>query len=321
LFSLTLSHAQTSAGLKLIVPQGSVEDIQQLEQDWANPNAVIEVDNTMGEPHFASPQPLNRELFGLINQNENYIDLTFGIPELLHGIKPEGDLTVKGTSMLHEFGSGRGKSKLRDVEQSLVQLGRVIYQLAKSHYSFKKVFRVVQPNNDVSEETINLQLVDPKTDQIQSIKNDLSIGQHDVKIVPGSTLPSNRHQEWSIYLEAYKLGLIDKVEALKKSEIFDKEGILQREGEMKKMAGMIQQLQDQVKSLSGDLQTAQRESVQDRKRVEVEKFKTRLKGDELDGRARTQRSLDKLETEVKLQVQKSQMESNAQNGGLNKTSS
>jgi hypothetical protein len=90
---------------------------------------------------------------------------------------------------------------------------------------------------------------------------------------------------------------------------------------MKKMAGMIQQLQDQVKSLSGDLQTAQRESVQDRKRVEVEKFKTRLKGDELDGRARTQRSLDKLETEVKLQVQKSQMESNAQNGGLNKTSS
>ena len=321
LFSLTLSHAQTSAGLKLIVPQGSVEDIQQLEQDWANPNAVIEVDNTMGEPHFASPQPLNRELFGLINQNENYIDLTFGIPELLHGIKPEGDLTVKGTSMLHEFGSGRGKSKLRDVEQSLIQLGRVIYQLAKSHYSFKKVFRVVQPNNDVSEETINLQLVDPKTDQIQSIKNDLSIGQHDVKIVPGSTLPSNRHQEWSIYLEAYKLGLIDKVEALKKSEIFDKEGILQREGEMKKMAGMIQQLQDQVKSLSGDLQTAQRESVQDRKRVEVEKFKTRLKGDELDGRARTQRSLDKLETEVKLQVQKSQMESNAQNGGLNKTSS
>ena len=307
LFSLTLSHAQTSAGLKLIVPQGSVEDVQQLEKDWANPNAVIEVDNTMGEPHFASPQPLNRELFGLINQNENYIDLTFGIPELLHGIKPEGDLTVRGTTMLHEFGSGRGKSKLRDVEQALVQLGRVIYQLAKSHYTFKKVFRVVQPNNDVSEEVVNLQLVDPKTEEIQQIKNDITIGQHDVRIVPGSTLPSNKYQEWQIYLDAYKLGLIDKVEALKKTEIFDKEGVLQREGEMKKMAGMIQHLQQQVKSLSGDLQTAQRESVQDRKRVEVEKFKSRLKGDELDSKARSQRSLDKLENEVKLQVQKSRI--------------
>ena len=307
LFSLTLSHAQTSAGLKLIVPQGSVEDIQQLEQDWANPNAVIEVDNTMGEPHFASPQPLNRELFGLIQQNENYIDLTFGIPELLHGIKPQGDLTVRGTSMLHEFGSGRGKSKLRDVEQSLVQLGRVMYQLAKSHYTFKKIFRVVQPNNDISEAVINLQLIDPKTEQIKAIKDDISIGMHDIKIVPGSTLPSNKHQEYQIYLDAYKLGLIDKVETLKKTEIFDKEGVLQREGEMKKMAGMIEQLQQQVKGLSGDLQTAQRESVQDRKRVEVEKFKSRLKRDELEGKTRTERSLDKLETEVKLQVQKSRI--------------
>ena len=120
-------------------------------------------------------------------------------------------------------------------------------------------------------------------------------------------MPSNKYQEWQIYLDAYKLGLIDKVEALKKTEIFDKEGVLQREGEMKKMAGMIQQLQEQVKSLSGDLQTAQRESVQDRKRVEVEKFKSRLKGDELDSKTRTARSLDKLENEVKLQMHKSKM--------------
>ena len=87
---------------------------------------------------------------------------------------------------------------------------------------------------------------------------------------------------------------------MKKTEIFDKEGVLQREGEMKKMAGMIQQLQEQVKALSGDLQTAQRESVQDRKRVEVEKFK-------LDSKTRTARSLDKLENEVKLQMHKSKM--------------
>ena len=116
-----------------------------------------------------------------------------------------------------------------------------------------------------------------------------------------------RHQEYQIYLDAYKLGLIDKVETLKKTEIFDKEGVLQREGEMKKMAGMIAQLQQQVKGLSGALQTAQRESVQDRKRVEVEKFKSRLKRDELEGKTRTERSLDKLETEVKLQVQKSRI--------------
>jgi len=39
---------------------------------------------------------------------------------------------------------------------------------------------------------------------------------------------------------------------------------------------MVAQLQDQIKILSGDLQTAQRESVQDKKRVEVQKFKSDL---------------------------------------------
>jgi len=35
LFSLTLSHAQSSAGLKLLVPEGSIDDMAQLEQ-WSS---------------------------------------------------------------------------------------------------------------------------------------------------------------------------------------------------------------------------------------------------------------------------------------------
>ena len=65
-------------------------------------------------------------------------------------------------------------------------------------------------------------------------------------------------------------------EALKKTEIYDKEGVLQRTGEVQRLQSIIGQLQDQIKELSGDLQTAQRESVSDRKRVEVEKFKSKL---------------------------------------------
>ena len=40
--SLITSHAQASSGLKLLIPQGSVQDIEELERDWANPNATIE---------------------------------------------------------------------------------------------------------------------------------------------------------------------------------------------------------------------------------------------------------------------------------------
>ena len=276
LFSLALSHAQTAAGLKLMIPQGSVEDISQIEKDWANPNAVIEYDPTYGEPHLAQPQPLSGEFYALINQVERYIDLNFGVPELLQGMKQGAPNSVRGTMLLAQMGEGRGASKLRDIEMSLQQLGKVLYQMSKGHYTFEKSFRIVQPNNDITEFTINNRLYDDKSNELIKIKNDITSGQFDVRIVAGSTMPNNKYAEYQMYMEAYQLGLIDKVEALKKTEIYDKEGVLSRTGEVQQLQGIIQQLQDQVKALSGDLQTAQRESVSDRKRVEVEKFKSKL---------------------------------------------
>lgn len=276
LFSLALSHAQTSAGLKLLVPQGSVESISQLEKDWANPNAVIEYDPSYGEPHFPSPQPLTSQFYALINQVERYIDLNFGVPELLQGFKEGAHSSVRGTMLLAQMGEGRGASKLRDIEMSLQQLGKVLYQMSKGHYDFEKKFRIVQPNNDITEFAINNRLYDDKTKELVKIENDITSGQFDIRIVSGSTMPSNKHAEYQMYLEAYQLGLIDKVEALKKTEIFDKEGVLQRTGEVQRLQQAVTQLQEQNKILSGDLQTAQRESMSDRKRVEVQKFKSEL---------------------------------------------
>ena len=276
LFSLALAHAQSSAGLKLLVPQGSVEDLQQLEKDWANPNAVLEYDPSYGEPHFPAPQALSGEFYQLINQCERYIDLNFGVPELLQGFKEGAPNTVRGTMLLAQMGEGRGASKLRDIEMSLQQLGKVVYQLAKGHYTFEKKFRIVQPNNDITEFAINNRLYDDKTQDIIGIDSDISIGQYDIRVVAGSTMPSNKHAEYQMYLEAYQLGLIDKVEALKKTEIYDKQGVLERTGEVQRLQALVEQLQQQIKILSGDLQTAQRESVQDKKRVEVQKFKSEL---------------------------------------------
>ena len=276
LFSLTLSHAQSAAGLKLLIPEGSVDSVSQLEKDWANPNAVIEYNPEFGEPHYPQPAPLTSEFYYLIDRVEKYIDLNFGIPELLQGFKDQAPESVRGTMLLSEMGESRGKSKLRDVESSLAQVGQVIYNLAKKHYDYQKTFRIVQPNNDLTEFTVNNRLYDDKTQEFVAIQNDLTLGQHDIRIISGSTLPSNKVAEYNMYLEAYKLGLVDDVEVLKKSEIFDKEGVLQRKSVISQMQQYIGQLESQVKKLSGDLQTAERETVGARKRVETEKFKTQL---------------------------------------------
>jgi len=304
LFSLALSHAQTSAGLKLLVPQGSVESISQLEKDWANPNAVIEYDPSYGEPHFPSPQPLTSQFYALINQVERYIDLNFGVPELLQGFKEGAPQSVRGTMLLAQMGEGRGASKLRDIEMALQQLGKVLYQMSKEHYTFEKKFRIVQPNNDITQFAINNRLYDDKTKELVKIENDITAGQFDVRIISGSTMPNNKHAEYQMYLEAYQLGLIDRTEALKKTEIFDKEGVLQRTGEVQQMQGIIKQLQDQIKLLSGDLQTAQRESMSDRKRVEVQKFKS-----ELDKVVTGTKAQQKVDTERRKRQQQEEVKS------------
>ena len=308
--SLITSHAQASSGLKLLIPQGSVDDIEELERDWANPNATIEYDPSFGEPHFPSPQPLSNSVMQLPALVEKYIDLNMGIFEMQQGNAEAAPRTSSGTMMMEDFGQRRSKSKLRDIEGSLRRLGQVVYNFAKEHYTYKKVFRVVQPNNDMSEYMVNY--YDDKSQAIGEMMNDLTIGQYDVNIIGNSTMPSNRWGEWSIYMEAYQAGLIDRTEALMKTDIFDKEGVLQRMDIVQQLQSQLQGAQEQIKNLEGDLQTAHRESIASRKRTEVEKFKGKLKEVELDSKSANKQQVDKLTNAVKLEVEKSRLRGQAQ---------
>ncbi len=302
--SLITSHAQASSGLKLLVPQGSVQDMEELERDWANPNATIEYDSSLGEPHFPSPQPLASSILQLPQMIEKYIDLNMGIFEMMQGNTEVAPKTSSATMMLEDFGQRRSKSKLRDVEGSLKRLGRVIYNLAKSHYDFKKTFRIVQPNNDIDEYTVNKRLYDDKTKELMTIDNDISVGQFDIRVIGNSTMPSNKWGEWNVYMEAFQAGLIDRQEALKKTEIFDKSGILQRMDVVAQLQEQLQAANQQIKKLSGDLQTRDREAVNLRKQTEVEKFKGRLKEHELGSKADSKVAVGRLNNAVKLESEK-----------------
>ena len=77
-------------------------------------------------------------------------------------------------------------------------------------------------------------------------------------------------------MEAYKNGLVDRVEVLKKTEIFDKEGVMQRFDYITQLEQQLEQATEQIKDLEGDLQTRDRENVNLKQKVEVEKFKSGL---------------------------------------------
>ena len=106
--------------------------------------------------------------------------------------------------------------------------------------------------------------------------NDITIGNYDVQVISGSTLPNNRWARFEYYKELYSMGVIDQTELLKQTDVADMEGVLERAGIQSQLQGQVGQLEEEVKKLKGDLQTAQRESLHDRKRVELKDFEVKL---------------------------------------------
>ena len=75
-------------------------------------------------------------------------------------------------------------------------------------------------------------------------------------------------------------------------------------GDLQLLQQLVEQLTKQNIDLQGYLQTAQRESVSDRKRVEVEKFKSRLSEVQSGAKADRKVQANKLDNAVKLEMEK-----------------
>jgi len=272
--SLIIAHATTSTNTKILVPEGSV-DMKDFEEKWAQPGVAIPYDPTDGAPVPVQPTPLPNELYQNEQSAKSDIDHALGVYEMMQGNSAAAPQTYKATIALDEFGQRKMKSKLADVEAALVRAGQVAIPLMQQLYTSQKIFRVVQPNNSMSEYVINKKLVDDKSGEIK-IMNDITLGRYDVMVVTGSTLPSNRYAELEFYMDAYQKGLIDRQEVLKKTEVFDMEGVLQRIDMIAQLQQQVKQQEEQIKSLKGDMQSRDREAVNLKKRVEVEKFKGEL---------------------------------------------
>ena len=251
--------------------------MKDFEEKWAQPGVAIPYDPTDGAPMAVQPTPLPNELYQNETSAKNDIDHALGLYEMMMGNSQAAPQTYKATISIDEFGQRKMKSKLADVEAALTRVGQISISLMKQLYTSEKVFRVIQPNNSMTEYMINKKMVDDKTGEIK-IFNDITVGKYDVLVVAGSTLPSNRYAELEFYMDAYSKGLIDRQEVLKKTEIFDMECVMQRTDEVGKLQQALQSAQEQIKKLQGDMQTRDREAINLRKRIEVEKFKTELDG-------------------------------------------
>ena len=304
--SLIIAHASSSTNVKLLIPRGSMNK-KQLEEDWAKAGtAVIEFDPELGQPIVAGPVALPNELYKNEADAKADIERILGLYAMMQGDVGASPQTYKGTIAVDEFGQRRIKSKRDDIEAGLNQICKVVVQLIQWTYTDEKVIRLLNPNTEAKRVAINESLYEPITGDFLGKLNDVTVGKYDVVVVSGSTLPSNRWARFEYYMELYKNGIIDQVEVLKQTNVADVEGVLDRASREAKLQGENQGLQEQIKKLKGDLQTAQRESTHDKKRVEVKEFEVKLAKAEAKAemaaqlfKARTNDELSKLKGHTK----------------------
>lgn len=274
--SLIIAHASSSTNTKLLIPRGSMNR-KQLEEEWSRAGTgVIEYDPELGQPIVAGPVPLPNELYKNREDAKQSIYHILGIHPLQSGDPSSAPSTYKGTVAIDEYAQRRIKSKLDDIDAMLNQIGKVVVKLIQQTYTDEKIIRLMKPDGIVSEVTLNEPLYDDFTGAVLGRMNDVTIGNYDLIVVGGSTLPSNRWARFEYYMQLFQQGIIDQQEVLEQTEVADTEGVLKRAGLIQQMQQQLQAQEEEIKKLRGDLQTAERESVSDRKRVEIEKFKTKL---------------------------------------------
>ena len=279
--SLIIAHASTSTNVKLLIPRGSV-DKRQVEEEWGRAGtSVIEFDAELGAPIVAGPVPLPNELYKNEADAKSDLEYGFGIYELMQGGGRGAPSTYRGTIVVDEFGQRRIKSRRDDIEDMLNQVGSIAVPLMQQLYTEDKVIRLVQPNGEETTQRFNFFKEMENGDVVKY--HDIGVGRYDIQVVSGSTLPTNRMALLNTYMQMYQMGLIDQTEVLKKSELVDIDGVMGRAGQMQQMMQQMQAMQEELKKVKGDLQTAQREEVHAKKRLEVEKFSSKL--DKVSNRA------------------------------------
>jgi hypothetical protein len=267
-----LANLASNNNNKLIVPRGSINR-EEVERKLAMTGpAAIEVDYELGEPKNLGAGAFPNGLFAYFNTLTEMAEREFGIFSVMMGDASKAPDTYKGTLALDDFGQRRIRSKLDDIESFLQQIARVCVEFIPKVYTEQKIVRLVQPNGTIRESIANHVQYDDLRVGIGRI-NDVTVGTYDVSVVAGSTLPSNRWAMMEYLTEMYKNNLVDQVEVLKKSDVVDMEGVLERMSYIKQLEGMIEQLQEENKKLEGQVQSAVTNELTAKKQAIVEKFK------------------------------------------------
>lgn len=175
-----------------------------------NRPAVIIYKNRGSEVRWLTPPQLPAALFELQDLDKKDFDAISGVLDVTQGRRPTGIEAASAITALQEAAQTRIRFKVRIMEESLKELGEMKLSLVQQFYDMPRTIRIKAGMTGGSTFVqLNQEQVNPDTQEIQKI-NDPSVGEYDVEIGVGSTLPKDKAGRATQMIELFQLGVVDR---------------------------------------------------------------------------------------------------------------
>lgn len=174
-----------------------------------NRPATIIFKNPGTDVNWLQPPQMPAALFSLQEMDKRDFDAISGVFDVTQGRRPTGIEAASAIAELQEAAQTRIRHKVREMEAGLRQLGRLVVSLVQQFYEEPRAIRIVgaQPGKPQFLE-VNQPTIDDEGNEVKEF--DLSIGEFDVEIGVGSTLPVNKTRRAEQMIELYQLQVVDR---------------------------------------------------------------------------------------------------------------
>jgi hypothetical protein len=257
--SIMIHNATLASNFRLVTQKGSLADKADWEARGSKPGYNLEYHQGYDKPDVIWPQQLPSAWVELEQEAKGDMEYAVSVFAHMMGSSSDAPDTYRGLLALEEAGQRKVRHKMRHANGAIRKLGLVLMDLARDTYQIPKIMRIVGEGEELKELMVNEPVVDPQTGTMVSRLNDITVGQYDLVVTDGTAMPTNRMALLNLYLEMYQLGIVDKAEVLKKTDIVDREGVLNRMGEVEQANARLQQMEETVKDVEGLNQTLRRQ--------------------------------------------------------------
>jgi hypothetical protein len=175
-----------------------------------NRPATIIYKNRGSEVRWLTPPQLPAALFDLQELDKKDFDAISGVLDVTQGRRPVGIEAASAISELQEAAQTRIRFKVRIMEAAMRQLGKLMLALVQQFYTEERVIRIKGPGGSANQfVTLNQQQINPDTGEAERI-NDVTVGEYDIEIGVGSTLPVDKTRRANQMIELFQMGLVDQ---------------------------------------------------------------------------------------------------------------